>query len=708
MNINEKDYKKIKNLYSTEANEIEVRFGKFTTSNFNPGITVNDFIRLNNYLRSFCVLNTIEYSIIKIQKDVRNIDIMTAPISEQFPSYTDCQILKTEITKKTKLSNIDIKEYDIRFSSSHEELQETFSEKNIDLIKKRKRFIYQHKDFQFHLSMLKIDETVKYEIEIEIQHVKDFDKFFEFLNNKFMYAFQHTNKIISNKIRNEMIKDYSKITNTKRFIGVQPESLRYEKINFDEKYAVSDKFDGERKLLYFRKSRIIVLSKSTPIWVLNKDQIKQDFCGTILDCEYQDGLFHVFDVLYYKNKDVQDLLLKERINLYQNILEDLKYQSIVPKTYYFGNLYNTVTDRLEHQDKHKTDGVILTPFSRGTPFKFKNDKPNTIDFKIKDIGYTKDNKYKIWELYCYDKNKNEILFTNKEYSLNGKILIPSEVAKMYTNNSVIEFYYDKHLNTFIPLKCRFDKENGNFINVAIDNFYLDIYPFNVCFLKQKNLPLDQIYTFNLERFQNFTKRSVINTLNSRGDLLLLNCKGHDMYKFIDYNIRNITIYNESKDYTLCLEKYNNIKSNETTKNFVFTFIEETEFPVMEFSMIICFDINFEYSYTNIQKITDLLKHNGKILISMIDIEGIVLPFNSPLIDIKVDKNELIISGKKEEKYKINNVKNIIKWFNEKNMKLVYKKRSTDYLDEWYKRNNFISNPEKYIADTIVYIMFEKN
>ena len=712
MNISEKDYKKIKNLYDLKnVNEIEVRFGKFTSSNFNPTITVDDFIRLNEYLRSFCVLSNIEYSIIKIIKDMRKIDIMSDPMIDQFPSYTECKILKTIVMKKTKLLNIDIKEYNIRFASSFEEKLEYFPENNEDILKFRKRFIYNYNDFHFHLSMIKIDQTIKYEIEIEIQHVKKFEEFFKFLTTEFMYAFQHTNKVITNKTRNDIIKDYSQLTNTKKFIGIQPESLRYEKINFNEKYAVSDKFDGERKLLYFRKSRIIVWSKSKTLWILNKDKIKEDFCGTILDCEYQDGKFHIFDILFFKNTNVQDSHLKERITLYENVVNELKIPQLKIKNYYFGNLYNTVTERLEQQDPLKTDGVILTPFHKvsSVPFKFKNDRPNTIDFKIKDTGFTSDNRFKIWELYCYDENKNDILFTIPEYSLNGKCLVPIHLAKMYTNNSVIEFYYDKKMNIFVPMKCRFDKETGNFIGVAKDNFYLDMYPFNVCFLKHKDLTIDKLYTFNFERYINFTKRHILNTLNSRGNLLWVSENTDDIYKFIDNNIRNINVYNENKDYSEFKIKYDNIKENETTKNFVFDFIEDQFLYIQnKFSMIVCFDMNFNYSCINIQKISELLETCGKIIICISDITDIVLPFKSPMIDIFIDRNDLIITvHKKEKKYKINNIKTITKWFEEKGMKLVYKKKATEFYNDWEKNNNFMSMSEKYIAETIVYIMFEK-
>lgn len=216
---------------------------------------------------------------------------------------------------------------------------------------------------------------------------------------------------------------------TKYFIG--PSSVSLEKrhvtetnpVNIIQQYNVTDKADGDRKLLYISDSgRIYLLSTGMKFEFvgLQCDQYR----NTLLDGEHimydKDGavynVYMVFDV-YFVKKDYRSLPFyiendkNNRSTILDNLIKNMNIDKLFPhenplkidmKRFYMGeSIFKCSHDILKQIDsntiQYNTDGLIFTPSNTGVgvevgekafnkritwdkSFKWKPPEANTIDF----------------------------------------------------------------------------------------------------------------------------------------------------------------------------------------------------------------------------------------------------------------------------------------------------------------------------------------
>lgn len=708
----EKELYDILNNQSNQGYEMEFRFGKFTNKSFSPGISYETYLRLDKFLRKFCSIKPVEFTSHDVYDNKRLVKYFQ-PISEEqcfsdFPDEQTWKMVYQVCTLKKQIKKIDIKDYGIRFSLASEEETEWNEEDVIpsNVFKKlQKRIVYVWGKIEFHLSKIynKDLDQISYEIEIELPVLnnKTFKNFMEFLSNTFMMCYQHTNKVMKDRTYKDILKDYQILVGSKKFIGSKAESLRYNKINFNTEYAVSDKLDGERKLLYFRKSRIIVLNYNNFLWVLNKEPLKEEFVtkyeNTVLDAEYYDGKFYIFDILRYNGNKVEENL-KERINIYTELIQELQMENVLPKPYFFSeNLYENVLTRLNDQKNIKTDGIIMTPVDKGIILKFKDGEPNTVDFKIKKKGLV--NGRELWWLYCYDKDK-EILYSNENYNIKPELYVAQEISKYFQDDTVVEFKYNKEINTFIPLRERIDKKKGNFIQVVNDNIYLDLYPFRIQWLKNPNMDEYSVATYNVSRFKNFFMRTVIKDFKNKGNLLMYSYKSpDDVYKIIDNNIRNTAIIAKDSDKTKLASKCEKISTDKTTKNFNFNTYDSLSEIDEDFTMIFSFEENIVYTDKIIKDLKKKLKKNGVVIIRVFNKQSECV-VNSDLFTYT--KDQLICKNYKS-KVILQDTETL---FKNNNMKLVETISYRMYYEKWRYNNNFLNEQEHKFVGLHNYLVFK--
>lgn len=700
MNIQQTQIEELRHLLTDEKNkdmEMEFRFGAFAKAGFEPSISYETFLRLDGFLKSFCILKGVVFSINTVSKNSRNTKYFH-PVGVDFDlpkENNDWKFVNEENIVKEKINNIDINDYGIRFSLSKETKTEKTEHDGIVFIKYRKRIIYSWgEDIQFHLSKNLKNNEIYYDIEIELKPLnnKTFKNFMDFLGNTFLTCYQNTNKIMKERTRNTILKDFEILVNSKKFIGSKAESLYYHKLNFEEEYSVSQKFDGERKLLYFRKSRIIVINYNNFLWVLNKeplsDNIIESYENSVFDCEHYNGKFYIFDVLYYKGQKVTENL-KSRIEIYKKLVDDLCCETILAKEHYFNkSLYKNVLDTLNLKNEFLTDGVIITPVNKGVPLKYKDGEPNTVDFKIKKCGGGK------WELYCYTKNNKEVVYQNTEYDIKGICYVDSATDSKYTDNMVVEFYYDKHQNNFIPIRERLDKIRGNFKSVVDDNLFLDLYPFRLQWLKNPNMTENDVYFYNIKRFINYTCRKVIKEFKNRGTAVVYSYSTDDIYKVIDNNIRNTYLIGEPSDNIL--NKISKISENKTTKSFVFNITKEI--PDEKYSMVFSFDPTTNFTEQDVKTIKKNMTKGSVIIVfyyrNRQDIGDSTL--------FKVEKNLVDAKGKKT----LYSENNLIQLFERNNISLLEEVTFKKYYDSWVHNNNFLNKQESRYLDMYSYLVFK--
>jgi hypothetical protein len=256
-----------------------------------------------------------------------------------------------EIIKKHKSREnvLDIIEYDLRIRKYQEliptdkeinNLKKISKEEIINIIFRYKQrislILIDNSDVQLRIDLtdVKTSKNIKtiqtqpsnYELEIEFTIKKKNKNDIKYLNrimnetHRLLRVVQQSNFIINDSTKTKILNNYKKmfsLTDSKlRFIGRQTRSLEIQHVvdMLPNKYAVTDKADGERYILLIFDNSVYLMSTNLDIIntgiVIEKKNNKYN--NTILDGElifikkYNRYIFMVFDCLYYCNKKITE------------------------------------------------------------------------------------------------------------------------------------------------------------------------------------------------------------------------------------------------------------------------------------------------------------------------------------------------------------------------------------------------------------------
>lgn len=396
------------------------------------------------------------------------------------------------------------------------------------------RIEYIHPDFPLkcHLNIIKENDNNildvsfvkhKYNIEIELDNEKTLNMDEKEVLNKLkktikyiLCGLQETNYPISYSEINSIKREYINLVNIKHkdsplnteflksthFIGPSSETLQFinlhndYEINVSNNYTVTDKADGERKLLFVSSNgKIYLLNTRLEVQYTNCKTNEKVLYNTIIDGEHIWGkdkvnIYAAFDI-YYLNGNV-DSVKEEKEDKYKgpignvykhelwsknkkgrySILLDImqligktikeKDTEFTTKNFYFienkEELYNKCNKLYKEHRQYEIDGLIFTPahlpvgyytdkeeknlelrkrFTWKYSLKWKPANQNTIDFMI--ISHIKDGK----EQYIYENEKKyKILHL---YCGNNKTTPIIDLLKGEKSKS---YLYDKEL--FVP------------------------------------------------------------------------------------------------------------------------------------------------------------------------------------------------------------------------------------------------------------------
>lgn len=331
--------------------------------------------------------------------------------------------------------------------------------------KKRFTFLSSSKFFKIDLTIVKstnnslniansglLEKKPNFELEIELNN-KEIDvkvdkkliikELFTIIGNILMIL-DNNQYIIKSGVEEEVLTDYLKITNDKKFnediniikknpkkyfIGVQPKTLELINlistsiINITDNYCVTDKADGERYLLYVHTDKKVYLINNR--LSIKYTGLSHNTTKTIIDGEYitknkngeEMNLFAAFDIYYLKGENVSKYpLIKEtgktRLNLMKEFIKDgftkeINNNMIIKaKDFYHKKIFKDakkILENFKNKDDYKIDGLIYTPInlpvggyaeddqpklsgSWNRVFKWKPPEENTIDFLLKFQG----------------------------------------------------------------------------------------------------------------------------------------------------------------------------------------------------------------------------------------------------------------------------------------------------------------------------------
>lgn len=663
-----------------EEVEMEARFGVFTKKNkFEPGFNKDVYERVYNFLMfNFSKNHYKNYQIISYSEDNKLKKIESSLID------TNIKInIKQEELKENSITTFQVKErknvynfpnYPIRLSSSIEK-EVKDQEVNQRFIVNRSRcrdsfIVNENISFDLDTYLIPFDDTIYYSCEIEFKfdnNVYDIQQkrnivLGECLN--MLKIIQNVELVIDEQESHEALKQYTKLTTKKYFIGNQPETISLDKIQNDtsKEFAITEKLDGKRNLLLINdKGYTYLIDNHLNILKFNIKFTASQCFNTIIDGEYFNGNYYSFDIIYSNNASLYNNInygLKERLDLLHATLDMNNFKfienttcKIFVKNYYFDTLYNSfclLTEKYkEHLINGSIDGLIIvgTDHSyskKNVAYKWKPDQHNTIDFKIKKISDWSDPEYDTWELYCSEG----ILFTDNKYC---KTRIVKSISDHYNNDSIVEFYFDKKLDCFVPLRTREDKTKGNHLSVALDNWETIKNPLQIKDLKgleenksldgfippyiKDKLNKDEIEFFNMRRFHNWTKRVYLNKytrgLRNTSLLDLASGKGGDLKKWIDSGIKYVEGYDICQNSIQeALKRYNSLQEKDLKRIKVSFDKLDLSSECMDFNKkfdIITCHFAIHYFFETNEKINNIidtmttnLEENGVVIITFME------------------------------------------------------------------------------------------
>lgn len=474
--------------------ELEVRFG---TRNIGK-ITKNNFDNTIQYLlaKNFDFSDPGKYYLsIKaddIRVEINNIsNIQTYCKNNNLPTeypiigYTFLE-KNPYIINETTQAKVNLDDFNYRITYSTEKILSADSPEVQDLIKnwssKKKfnrlinRYTLIHKDLPIKIDLSIVRQTSSsnsisesnifkmipnYEIEVELDNDKldgynpeTLNNLIKKVNKYILSGLQNTNFPVSYKELNNVADKYLSLLGNKdteispsNFIGPSSVTLQISNItepnsnsnivNIRDNYTVTDKADGERKMLYITQTGKIYLINTQCVIEFTGSQTKnEDLFNTLLDGEHIKhnklgsfiNLYAAFDIYFLKNKDVRnlefigssktDLPTNYRWNLLEGVIKLLdpvlfNTDKLSPIRIEMKRFYDISTTQslfaacnlINNQTKanlleYNTDGFIFTPKNFGVgmtltdkkvksykhtwdySFKWKPAEFNTIDFLL--------------------------------------------------------------------------------------------------------------------------------------------------------------------------------------------------------------------------------------------------------------------------------------------------------------------------------------
>ena len=336
------------------------------------------------------------------------------------------------------------------------------------------------------------------------------------------------------------------------------------------KYYITDKIDGKRTILYLDKNKSYAVNDKLTNIDINTD----DIC--ILDTEYYDNNYYIFDVMVYNGLSLINMPFEERMEYFD------KFANI--KTKPFVRLTDDYKNQIKQFKKEKKpydiDGIIFTPFDGKYDtmkvFKYKPADKLTIDFLIKKSpNQNDDNNKTLYYLFCGIKKRMffklrmrllksyEDIFKNidtKKLPQYFPIQFePSSNKHAYSfksdnehlDNKVGEFLYNIKKNKWTLKNIREDRnvdvERGNYFGnnykvaefiwmsrhdpLIIENDDND----NVYFQEHNNILQKASRNYN-----SFVKSELFNRFkNTEWTMDLASGKGQDLFRYATYNMKNV-------------------------------------------------------------------------------------------------------------------------------------------------------------------------
>ena len=607
--------------------EIEARIGDFYGDKFTSNTSSKQFFRvLEHFLKLDDIFVYVSHEVSQKTPGVvpTKPDIITdiyynynegnrrVNLRESFIDIPDSPHF---FSTKKNVANVDLKDYFTRFSMSKEvDLKENPMKHSIPpqavRIKKRWSFAIKDSKMEHPLQPFRVDMTYvtgytinergkkddkpRFEIELEVVNkpITTTDQLWDGVRY-IIKLLQQTEYPVTKRTVKDVTEDFNNLFrdeikslektmrensrtpnwrfNFNNLINIvnKPVNLKLDALFNPNDLAITDKADGERKLLLIRPDggyllsgpndvSLYLQSRNDSVRYYIKPKIAEFLNNTIIDGELVllnsgEKEYLAFDLLVYKGEDVRNLPFSERIDKLNEIKNKI---NITFKKYYMpddGEFYERTNKLLEDiPDKpYGNDGIILnnindiythrenifekreiatskktvskiTVEKLPSVYKWKPPELLTIDFKIKVIDPD------TLEVYVKnDKSPQSFKFVGtRKYPFNGLVKVDSlELnGNPLSDNQVVEMKWNSELKNFVPFRIRFDREQPNKFS-TVKSVWEDIMnPISEDTIRGTDLKL-------MRKYHNLEKDLMIKKCEQKHILDIGSGRGGDLHKW---------------------------------------------------------------------------------------------------------------------------------------------------------------------------------
>ena len=465
------------------------------------GESINDYIKKLDLWKAHVIFKTLVNFVKNSKKD--NILLMkkvkskdnTVDISELFEKVRisdEQKFTKEDFDKIDELSYKEIDKINFRLKQRTSLI---LIDNDNELLKAEMTMIKKAPNYRDLNNTFSVFEL---EIEYELKNGKPTTQTFETLINEsiiFHKIIQQSNFLITKSLENNVIEYYKNIANVSpqtTFLEARQSislEIQYLTENVPNRYAVTDKADGDRYFLIIKNKRVFLISVNLSVKDTGIELKTSEYDGTILDGEYifisklNRHLFLIFDALFIGSKDIRNI---------QEFMVRIKHaQELCNKIFVLGN------------QKGYTQGTYKTPET----FNLKD----LIDYHTKEMTKMIDNlnndiniekqyilirtKYFCdatgavpWDIFAFAENMWK-LYTKElkcPYMLDGLIFQP--LQQQYITNmrdsKLFEYKWKPAEKNSIDFYIQFekDKNTGKILDVY-DNSndeYVRNKPYRIC------------------------------------------------------------------------------------------------------------------------------------------------------------------------------------------------------------------------------------
>ena len=503
-------YEKFKDLLSQvryyDGQELEVRFGTFKSDQrdaspiFFPGVSGKDYFRFLNTLQSSNEFRFVSTERTRV-KYYSNNHRLIEKLELNFDS-----VISTRLEEKRKLKTVDLRSlwpYSVRFALSSEKPKslDILSSLTYQSSKLQTRHIFEskNKNYQIHLSAIKRDNELSYEVELEgngnfflreenyIPVLKNTFKMmtdkFSACSQKFQYLFLKSQGPYVNSLR-EQSENKLRYEKENYTIDNKPVSVYYNNAHsLNKGFVVSNKLDGVYYNLVISKAGVALVNTSEIQLLTNDDMTEQLYKeanlnnNTIVVGELYKNEFFVFDVISVDGEEVYKKNYTERLShrLLPTIYKVFTKITSIPvknKLVKFSeNVIDDINAIIKESPKYYNqkvpfeefnDGIIFTkqdaPYYEES-FKWKFPERISIDGKVTLVSETNDKK--VFDVY-FKRFKDSLDKLPSEEQL--VIKKTDEFFGLVKNDMIVELGWKN--GEFVVERIRDDKILPNALRTA--------------------------------------------------------------------------------------------------------------------------------------------------------------------------------------------------------------------------------------------------